>query len=163
MTDVASRESSLERAYWRLVLAYPRAYRAARGAEIVGTLMDGAAPGQRYPRPGEVVDVLGAALRQRLGVAGSTGLAEALHGGNPRTGPRRDHRAPRRLLTIAPRGADAQCRGRWRRVLRGADRAGRIRPPLLVGPSTTRSRKLSIRPPQCGPDRSPALVLLAWR
>lgn len=44
----------------------------------MGTLMDGAAPGQRFPRPREVVDVLAGGLRQRLGVDSSAGYANGL-------------------------------------------------------------------------------------
>jgi hypothetical protein len=40
----------LGRAYRRLMWAYPRWYRRERGAELVTTLLDDAAPGQRWPR-----------------------------------------------------------------------------------------------------------------
>jgi hypothetical protein len=69
---------TLERAYRRLIRAYPRAYRRARGNEIVATLLDGAAPGQRYPRAREVVDVVTGGVRQHLGVGGSAGYADGL-------------------------------------------------------------------------------------
>jgi hypothetical protein len=68
----------LERAYRRLIRAYPRAYQEARGNEIIATLMDGATPGQRRPRAREVVDVLTGGVRQHLGVGGSAGYADGL-------------------------------------------------------------------------------------
>jgi hypothetical protein len=77
MTTVV-RETPLERAYSRLLMAYPRDYRRLRGAEILGVLVDGARPGQRYPRLREVADVLAGGLRQRLGVHSSTGFADGL-------------------------------------------------------------------------------------
>jgi hypothetical protein len=73
-----TREASLERAYGLLLMAYPRAYRRARGPEMLGVLVDGARPGQRYPRPGEAADLIGGGLRHRLGVHGSPGFADGL-------------------------------------------------------------------------------------
>jgi hypothetical protein len=69
---------TLERDHRRLIRAYPAAYRQARGDEIVATLMDGAAAGQRRPRLREVVDVLTGAVRQQFGVEGSAGYADGL-------------------------------------------------------------------------------------
>ncbi len=41
----------LEHRYRRLLHAYPLGYRRARGAEIVGTCLDLAEPGRRWPSP----------------------------------------------------------------------------------------------------------------
>ena len=71
-------QAPLERAYGRLLKAYPRDYRRLRGAEILGVLVDGARPGQRYPRPREVVDLLAGGLRQRMGVNTTPGFTDGL-------------------------------------------------------------------------------------
>jgi hypothetical protein len=79
VTTVDVRQGArLERAYGRLLMAYPRGYREQRGPEILGVLVDGARPGQRFPRLREVVDILIGGARQRLGVNTSPGLAEGL-------------------------------------------------------------------------------------
>ncbi|WP_213456865.1 hypothetical protein [Rhizomonospora bruguierae] len=65
---------ALERRYRRLIRAYPARYRADRGEEIVATYLEGAAPDQRWPSPADVADVLVAGGRERLGIAGATGL-----------------------------------------------------------------------------------------
>src|SRR5258705_3934677 len=67
-------ESTLERRYRRLLIAYPPAYRLARGDELVGTLPDVAPPGRRWPDLGDAVDVVGAGLRRRFGTANLAGL-----------------------------------------------------------------------------------------
>ena len=69
---------SLERRYQRLLLAYPRAYRAERGAEIVGTYLDFAGPGRRWPSPGDAADLLAGGLRQRLRANGADGAVDGL-------------------------------------------------------------------------------------
>lgn len=48
----------LRRRYQRLLFAYPPAYRDRRGEEIVGTLLDLADTGQRWPAPREVAALL---------------------------------------------------------------------------------------------------------
>jgi hypothetical protein len=58
----------LTRAYRRLLWAYPRYYRRVRGTEMLTTLLDAAAPGQRRPSRRDVVDLLGGGLRCRLRV-----------------------------------------------------------------------------------------------
>jgi hypothetical protein len=68
----------LERRYGRLLMAYPAEYRRARGAEMIGTLMESASPGQTWPSVAEAVDLLGGALRQRLGLSTVPGLAAGL-------------------------------------------------------------------------------------
>lgn len=61
---------TLERRYLRLLSAYPSDYRRSRGAEIVGTCLDLAKPGQRWPSPGDIADLIRGGLRQRLRAAG---------------------------------------------------------------------------------------------
>jgi len=83
--------AGLERAYRRLLLAYPRWYRDQRGEEILGTLLDAAAdhPDQRHPDLADALPLIGhglavradlsgdGALGELLGVAASPGLASA--------------------------------------------------------------------------------------
>ncbi|GIJ60685.1 hypothetical protein [Virgisporangium aurantiacum] len=57
----------LARRYRRLLVAYPRAYRRERGAELLGALLDAAPPGRTRPTPREAVDLIRAGLRARLG------------------------------------------------------------------------------------------------
>ncbi|GAA4445102.1 hypothetical protein GCM10023170_023500 [Phytohabitans houttuyneae] len=61
-------ESALERAYRRLLLAYPRRYRRERGTEILTTLLDAARPGQRRPAARDALDLVLGGLRRRLAV-----------------------------------------------------------------------------------------------
>ncbi|SCL68753.1 hypothetical protein GA0070606_4870 [Micromonospora citrea] len=63
--------SELERRYHRLLRAYPAEYRRARGTEIVGTYLDLADPGRRWPSPADAADLLRGGLRQRLRAAGA--------------------------------------------------------------------------------------------
>jgi len=65
---------TLERRYRRLLFAYARPYRAARGDDIVGTLLELAPAGRRTPRPGEAADLVLSGIRQRLGVGSIAGL-----------------------------------------------------------------------------------------
>jgi hypothetical protein len=74
MADPPVAGSTLERRYRRLLVAYPPAYRSARGDEILGTLLDLAPPGRRWPDVGDTMDVVGAGLRRRLGTASLPGL-----------------------------------------------------------------------------------------
>ena len=57
----------LARRYRRLLFAYPRGYRRARGAELVGALLDAAPPGRSRPTVREAVDLVRHGLRARLG------------------------------------------------------------------------------------------------
>ncbi|WP_422736180.1 hypothetical protein ACN263_21635 [Micromonospora sp. WMMD729] len=66
--------TDLERRYLRLLAAYPADYRRARGAEIVGTYLDLAEPGRRWPAPADAVDLLRGGLRQRVRAAGAIHL-----------------------------------------------------------------------------------------
>ena len=59
----------LERRYRRLLLAYPAAYRAAHGDEIIGTLLEAAPPTQRFPVPREATGLLLGGLRSRSRLA----------------------------------------------------------------------------------------------
>ncbi|WP_162907190.1 hypothetical protein [Allorhizocola rhizosphaerae] len=56
----------LERRCRLLLHAYPADYRAHRGDEIVATLLDSAGPHRTVPPLGDVLDVLGHALRRRM-------------------------------------------------------------------------------------------------
>ncbi|WP_412539327.1 hypothetical protein R8Z50_26225 [Longispora sp. K20-0274] len=71
----------LERRYRALLRAYPSEFRVERGEELVATLLDGTRPGQRWPAPGDVADMLGSGLRRRLGLdrhaAAEVGLRRA--------------------------------------------------------------------------------------
>lgn len=63
-----------------LLLAYPAAYRAKRGDEIVSTMLDAAPPG-RLPSLADQLDVVADGLRRRLGTARIIGLDSGLaHG-----------------------------------------------------------------------------------
>ncbi|MGW2624792.1 hypothetical protein [Micromonospora taraxaci] len=62
--------TDLERRYLRLLAAYPADYRRARGAEIVGTYLDLAQPGRRWPAPADVADLVRGGLRQRVRASG---------------------------------------------------------------------------------------------
>ncbi|WP_250030282.1 hypothetical protein [Paractinoplanes maris] len=72
MTDV------LRERYTKLLRWYPAADRAGRGAEIIDTYVDLAAPGQRRPRPGDAVDLMVGGLRRHLRARHALGLADAL-------------------------------------------------------------------------------------
>ena len=56
----------LERAYRRLLRAYPRTYRRRHGAEIVTTLLEMAEPGQRRPSRAETWHLIASGVRQRF-------------------------------------------------------------------------------------------------
>src|SRR5688572_22263782 len=71
-------DGALERRYRRLLAAYPAGYRADRGPEILGTLLDGAPPGRAWPRPAEAVDIVQAGLLERARIAAVPGLAGGL-------------------------------------------------------------------------------------
>lgn len=58
--------TGLERQYRILLLAYPPDHRARHEQEIVTTLLDVAAPGQRHPRIREATAIVGAGLACRL-------------------------------------------------------------------------------------------------
>ncbi|TCB90277.1 hypothetical protein E0H26_27260 [Micromonospora zingiberis] len=64
----------LERRYRRLLWAYPANYRRERSEEIVGTYLDLAGPGRRWPSPADVADLVRGGLRQRLRAAGANDL-----------------------------------------------------------------------------------------
>lgn len=59
-------DRSLEHHYRKLLLAYPGRYRRRYGTEMVTTLLEMAAPGQRHPTLGEALHLLGSGMRQRL-------------------------------------------------------------------------------------------------
>ncbi|GAB3840386.1 hypothetical protein [Dactylosporangium cerinum] len=59
-------DPALERAYRRLLLAYPRRFRRDRGTEILTTLLDAAPPGRRRPTTWDAVDLLVGGIRARF-------------------------------------------------------------------------------------------------
>ncbi|HEX6498202.1 MAG TPA: hypothetical protein VF054_04125 [Micromonosporaceae bacterium] len=69
---------ALARRYRRLLLAYPPGWRAARGDEILGTLLDTARPGQRRPGGADVADLLAGAARAWLRTAHCDDLADGV-------------------------------------------------------------------------------------
>ncbi|HEV2377688.1 MAG TPA: hypothetical protein VGS19_36690 [Streptosporangiaceae bacterium] len=70
---------SLEDRYRRLLCAYPSAYRAQRGEELVGTYLDFAGPGRRWPSLGDTTDLLAGGIRQRLRARGAETAITGLH------------------------------------------------------------------------------------
>jgi hypothetical protein len=69
-----SEVTPLQRRYERLLIGYPKSYRAAHGAELVDTLMEAAPPGQRVPSWRETSGLIVGGLRARArhAAAGST-------------------------------------------------------------------------------------------
>ncbi|MGC5029305.1 hypothetical protein [Micromonospora sp. DT229] len=59
-------DERLERGYRRLLLAYPGRHRHRHGTELVTTLLEMAAPGQRRPRLGDALHLVGSGLRLRF-------------------------------------------------------------------------------------------------
>ena len=88
-------DASLLMRHTRLLLrCYPGAYRAHRGEEILGTLLDTTRPGRGWPPPREVASVIGGGLRARQAANLDQGLRASLRhvgilaaamilGGNP--------------------------------------------------------------------------------
>jgi hypothetical protein len=58
--------SALAQRYRVVLHAYPRSYRARRGDELLGTLMDDAQPEQRWPSAHEVASIVVEGVRERL-------------------------------------------------------------------------------------------------
>jgi hypothetical protein len=67
--------SRLERDYRRLLLAYPREYRRARGDEIVTTLMEATPPDRVRPRAGDAWDLVRGGLSKRFAPPHGRGYA----------------------------------------------------------------------------------------
>ncbi|MEY9904723.1 hypothetical protein ABIA35_000939 [Catenulispora sp. MAP12-49] len=61
---------TLEAGYRSILRMLPRGYRAEHSDEMLAVLMDGAAPGQRRPKPREVLSLATFALRLRFMVGG---------------------------------------------------------------------------------------------
>jgi hypothetical protein len=61
--------TGLEQWYRRLLAWYPAEHRQIYGEEMLGVMLAGARPDQRYPGRREAVDVLASAIRARLGRA----------------------------------------------------------------------------------------------
>ncbi|MBV1854632.1 hypothetical protein [Catellatospora tritici] len=73
----------LERRYRLLLRAYPRWWRAARGPELLATLLDTAPPGARRPSLADTTDLLRNGVRCRLGLSTDAGLDEGLGAAAP--------------------------------------------------------------------------------
>ena len=58
---------ALERRYRRLLAWYPAAYRAANADDMLGVGLARSAPGQRWPEPGEAVNLIVSGIGERLG------------------------------------------------------------------------------------------------
>ncbi|MBG0565915.1 hypothetical protein [Actinoplanes aureus] len=71
-------DPALERAYKRLLRAYPPGYRRRHGREIVTTLLEMAEPGQRRPGRAETWHLIGSGIRQRFRLPAGRPLAWAL-------------------------------------------------------------------------------------
>ncbi|GAA0910621.1 hypothetical protein [Virgisporangium aurantiacum] len=67
MKDRRTAEERLAARYWDLLDYYPRRYREDRGAELVGTLLDCAEPGQTRPSRREARALVFEGLRMRAG------------------------------------------------------------------------------------------------
>jgi hypothetical protein len=65
------------RARW-LLRAYPAAYRADRGEEIIGTLLEAVPPGRDWPPPREAIALVAAGLHARRAANLRLGLAASL-------------------------------------------------------------------------------------
>ena len=64
----AGTEAVLARRYEALLRAYPRTWRAERGEEMLGTLLDAAEPGRRTPSVREAVSILVQGTKERAGL-----------------------------------------------------------------------------------------------
>jgi hypothetical protein len=71
--------TGLETRYRRMLMVLPAAYRRQRAEEMLSALLDGAAPGQTWPRIGEAASLGVLAARLRLGAPGATGR-DAVYG-----------------------------------------------------------------------------------
>jgi hypothetical protein len=71
--------SPLERRYRRLLRAYPADYRSGRGDEMLGTLLDTAAPGQRRPSARESTALIFGGIRARTAKTASQSASASLH------------------------------------------------------------------------------------
>ncbi len=74
-SDWPQADPALERAYRRLLHAYPRSFRNRHGAEIVTTLLEMAEPGRRHPTAIESWHLLAAGTRQRFRLPAGRPLA----------------------------------------------------------------------------------------
>ena len=71
-------EDRLERRARWLLRAYPAAYRADRGEEIIGTLLEAVPPGRDWPPPREAIALVAAGLHARRAANLRQGLAVSL-------------------------------------------------------------------------------------
>src|SRR5437667_8243019 len=73
-----SHDAVLERRYRSLLRVYSAGYRAERGEEILGTLLETARPGQTRPTVADTMDLFAGGVRQRLGLNQVPGLAAGM-------------------------------------------------------------------------------------
>ncbi len=66
-TGWAAPDAILERRYHRLLVCFPRFFRFDSNDEILAVLMACARPGQRWPAAAECADLIGSAIRMRMG------------------------------------------------------------------------------------------------
>jgi hypothetical protein len=66
-TGPAAPDAILEHRYRRLLACFPRFFRSDSAEEILAVLMACARPGQRWPAPAECADLVGSAVRMRMG------------------------------------------------------------------------------------------------
>ncbi|MEU8243469.1 hypothetical protein AB0C07_34885 [Actinoplanes missouriensis] len=74
-SDWPQADPRLERAYRRLLRAYPRDYRRRHGAEVVTTLLEMATPDQRRPGAADAWHLVGSGIRQRFRLPAGRPLA----------------------------------------------------------------------------------------
>ncbi|WP_433833455.1 hypothetical protein ACQP2E_18925 [Actinoplanes sp. CA-015351] len=73
--DWPSPAPELERAYRRLLLAYPGSYRRRHGTEILTLLLEMAEPGRRRPAAADACHLIGSGIRQRFRLPAARPLA----------------------------------------------------------------------------------------
>ncbi|WP_182900498.1 hypothetical protein [Microbispora sp. H10830] len=79
-TTAPESTTALERRYRRLLLAYPRKYRAAHGDELLDVLLESAEPGRTVPVPREAWGLLAGGVRSRIAhQATGNAWADGLH------------------------------------------------------------------------------------
>lgn len=66
-TGRAAPDAILKRRYRRLLGCFPRFFRSDSEDEILAVLLACARPGQRWPAPAECADLIGSAIRMRMG------------------------------------------------------------------------------------------------
>jgi hypothetical protein len=89
----AAPDAILERRYRRLLGCFPRFFRSDSEDELLAVLLACARPGQRWPAPAECADLIGSAIRMRMGPGRSS--------------------PPRAVATAMRQFQSARCLQRW--------------------------------------------------